>query len=506
MTDILLGLTLICAAGTAIMLVTLLRRQVAVDLRPLEGRIDAFDQGLEKVERSLRDELARNREEAQAASRQHREEVSGAVKDLREGVTQQLIGLSGIQHQRLEDFSSKLTALTAAIDTRMTQFAEGDQQRSELMRIMTEERLRQVQHENSTKLELIRTSTDQRLGQFQTVITASLETVRSVVDQRLIGIQEDNAKKLDQMRATVDEKLQGTLEKRLGESFKLVSDRLDLVHRGLGEMQSLANGVGDLKRVLTNVSTRGTWGELRLESILEQILSPDQYERNVSTGEKSTERVEFAIKFPGRGEAEGPLWVPIDSKFPKEDYERLVAAEEAADAEAVDEARKMLERSILISGRTICSKYVNPPNTTDFGIMFLPTEGLYAEVAKRPGLIEKLQQECRIMVAGPTNLAAFLNSLQMGFRTLAIQKRSSEVWEILGKVKKEFATYGKIIYEVKEKLDSASKAIEEKVGLRTRVINKALRKIEESPMIDQAPLLPLLVDGDSEDEGTLEDN
>jgi DNA recombination protein RmuC len=284
------------------------------------------------------------------------------------------------------------------------------------------------------------------------------------------------------MRATVDEKLQGTLEKRLGESFNQVSERLEQVHKGLGEMQALATGVGDLKRVLTNVKTRGVWGEIQLEALLEQILTPDQFERNVRTQENSAEAVEFAVKLPGRGEQDGRevVWLPIDAKFPIEDYQRLMDAQEISDLTTAEQAGKMLEATIKNCAKTICEKYLNPPVTTDFGIMFLPTEGLYAEVIKRTWLVETLQRECRVIVAGPTTLAALLNSLQMGFRTLAIQKRSSEVWKLLGAVKTEFGKFGTTLDGVKKKLDQASNTMDD-AAKRSRAIERKLRNVEDLP-------------------------
>jgi DNA recombination protein RmuC len=291
------------------------------------------------------------------------------------------------------------------------------------------------------------------------------------------------------MRRTVDEKLQGTLEKRLGESFKQVSERLEQVHKGLGEMQSLAAGVGDLKRVMTNVKTRGTWGEFQLGAILEQILAPEQYDANVATKTGSGERVEFAVRLPGPNEDSSTVvYLPIDAKFPAEDYPRLLDAQEAADPDALGAAAKGLETAIRGSARDICEKYISPPATTDFAVMFLPTEGLYAEVIRRTGLVEWCQRDCRVVIAGPTTLAALLNSLQMGFRTLAIQKRSSEVWELLGAVKTEFGKFGDVLGKVKKKLDEASKTVEQ-AETRTRVMNRALRSVEALPAAPTALLL-----------------
>jgi DNA recombination protein RmuC len=327
-------------------------------------------------------------------------------------------------------------------------------------------------------------------------LTTSLESVRGIVDQRLKQLQEDNSKQIEKMRATVDEKLQGTLERRLGESFKLVSERLEKVHQGLGAMQQLASDVGGLQRVLTNVKTRGGWGEVQLGTLLEQLLTPEQFDRNVQTRDESGERVDYAIKLPGEGNG-AAVWLPIDAKFPMEDYQRLITAQESGDSGLTDMAMKDLETQLKKSAKDICTKYINPPKTTDFALMFLPTEGLYAEAIRRVGLVEQVQRDCRVVFAGPTTLAALLNSLQMGFRTLAIQKRSSEVWNLLAGVKSEFAKFGDALSKVKDKLDQAAGDME-KVAVRSRAITKKLRDVEELPSNPQ-PLLPELLQSDEED-------
>ncbi len=329
-------------------------------------------------------------------------------------------------------------------------------------------------------------------------LTKSLESVRSIVDLRLTQLQEDNSKQIDKMRATVDEKLQGTLEKRLGESFKLVSDRLEQVHQGLGAMQQLASDVGGLQKVLTNVRARGGWGEVQLGALLEQVLTPEQYARNVKTREESNENVEFAIKLPGE-ENGTPVWLPIDAKFPTEDYHRLLGAQEKGDLVAIDEAMKSLETQLRKCAKDICQKYINPPKTTDFALMFLPTEGLYAEAIRRVGLAEQVQRDCRVVFAGPTTLVALLNSLQMGFRTLAIQKRSSEVWNLLAGVKTEFGKFGETLSAVKEKIDQASRKMED-VDVRSRAITRKLRDVEELPSNPQ-PLLKNLLSGQDREDG-----
>lgn len=327
-------------------------------------------------------------------------------------------------------------------------------------------------------------------------LTASLENVRGIVDLRLKQLQEDNTGQLEKMRATVDEKLQGTLEKRLGESFKLVSERLEQVHQGLGAMRQLASDVGGLQKVLANVKTRGGWGEVQLGNLLEQVLTADQFARNVQTRDETGERVDFAIKLPG-DENGAPVWLPIDSKFPTEDYQRLLAAQDQGDAELIESAMKGLETQLRKNAKDICGKYINPPRTTDFALMFLPTEGLYAEAIRRVGLVEQVQRDCRVIFAGPTTLAALLNSLQMGFRTLAIQKRSSEVWNLLAGVKTEFGKFGEALSSVKDKLEQAARKMED-VDVRSRAITKKLRDVEDLPDNPQ-PLLPELL-SEREDE------
>jgi DNA recombination protein RmuC len=383
--------------------VLLARRPDSALTERMAARLDALESHTEKLERALRDELARTREEHGTGAKHLREEVGGALAGLRDSHVTTLSEFSRTQGERFQGFSGDLARVVATIE-----------------------------------------------------------------------------KKLEEMRKTVDEQLQGTLERRLGEQFKLVSDRLDQVHKGLGEMQTLATGVGDLKRVLTNVKTRGGWGEAQLAKLLEDSLTRDQYDVNVATRPGSNERVEFAIRLPGRGNGEGHVWLPIDAKFPKEDYERLLDAADRADPDAMEVAARALESRIKDEAWDLCEKYLEPPHTTDFAILFLPSEGLYAEVLRRPGLVDHLQRECRALVAGPTTLWAILNSLQMGFRTLAIEQRTSEVWEVLGAVKSEFGRFGDVLSKVKKKLDSASNEIDSATR-RTRVISRKLREVEELP-------------------------
>src|SRR4051794_38198519 len=327
-------------------------------------------------------------------------------------------------------------------------------------------------------------------------LARSLEGVRSIVDVRLRQLQDDNAKQIDKMRATVDEKLQGTLEKRLGESFKLVSERLEQVHQGLGAMRQLASDVGGLQRVLTNVKTRGGWSEWQLGILLDEMLTPEQFVKNMKMRDETDERVEFAIRLPG-DEDGAPVWLPIDAKFPMEHYDRLAAAQERGEPAAIETAIKTLETQLKRCAKDICEKYINPPKTTDFALMFLPSEGLYAEAIRRMGLVQNVQRDCRVTFVGPTTLAALLNSLQMGFRTLAIQKRSSEVWNLLASVKTEFGKFGDALSAVKEKIDQASRKMED-VDVRSRVITKKLRNVEELPSNPQ-PMLRNLLPGEDDD-------
>ena len=318
----------------------------------------------------------------------------------------------------------------------------------------------------------------------------AMQRLSLAVEQRLTAIQQDNEKKLEQMRATVDEKLHATLEQRLGESFKQVAERLEQVHKGLGEMQNLARDVGSLNRVLTNVKTRGIFGEVQLAGLLEQVFTPEQYAANVATIPGSNERVEFAIRLPGQRDDGEPLWLPIDAKFPREDYERLLEAQDRADAAGVEASGKAIEMRLRAEARTIRDKYIAPPHTTDFAILFVPTEGLYAEALRRPGLVEAMQREHKVMLTGPTTLLATLTSLQMGFRTLVLQKRSAEVWEVLGAVKTEFSRFGDVLAKTKKKLDEASNTIGQ-AEIRTRAMTRTLKNVEALPDEATATLLQL---------------
>jgi len=450
-------------------LVVLLRQvrgaQVMAQIEELQRRNDSLS---ERLERELREAIAQNARDA-------RTETSARIAELQTGLMTQLTGVANLQTTQLAGFSQQLARLT-----------EGAESASRANR---EEATLQLQHFTQT--------INQQLADLTRAITLNLTEVRTTLQSQLSTLQQGNEAKLDQMRATVEEKLQSTLEARLGESFKQVSDRLEQVHRGLGEMQGLAQGVGDLKRVLTNVKSRGSFGEVQLAALLEQVLTVEQYAANVATRPGSSDRVEFAVKMPGRGNAAdgAVLWLPIDAKFPTEDYERLLAAQEVADAAAISTAGQALEVRIRAEARKIRDKYVEPPHTTDFAILFLPTEGLFAEVLRRPGLSEALNRELRVVVAGPTTLFALLNSLQMGFRTLAIEQRSVEVRELLGAVKTEFERFGDWIGKVRTQVATVSKTLED-ADTRTKQMQRKLRGVEALPAERTAQLLPPVVGDD----------
>ena len=396
------------------------------------------------AEQAMRSELRDGREEAAKRSHELREEVSGSLDKTAQTLTTTVGQLGNVQKQQLESVTAQVQALV-----------ETNQQR--------------------------------------------LEGLRATISEQLGEMREANEKKLEEMRRTVDEKLQGTLEKRLGESFKLVREQLDAVHKGLGEMQSLATGVGDLKNVLTNVKVRGTWAEYQLGAILEQVLTPEQFDRNVATHENSSERVEFAIRLPGRSDDPNDcVWLPIDSKFPQEDYIRLTEASKSADAEAVAQSTRELMRSVTQSAKTIAEKYLNPPHTTDFAVLYLPTEGLYAEVLRQPGMVSQLQQDYRVVVSGPTTIAALLNSLRLGFRSLAIEQQASEVWQVLAAVKTEFGKFGEVLDKVKKQLATASNTIDQ-TQTRTRAMARKLHKVEQLPSGESDELLEFLPEDDFDD-------
>ena len=392
--------------------------------------------GFDTAAKTVRDELKAGREEAQQVAARQREELGASLKAGNDTLVRSLESLGALQQIQLTGMTTQIKELTESSQGGMRQ-------------------------------------------------------VRDLLDTRVKELQEGNERKLDEMRKTVDEKLHDTLEKRLGDSFKLVSDRLEAVHKGLGEMQTLATGVGDLKRVLTNVKIRGTWAEVQLGAILEQVLAPGQFAKNVRPVAESAETVEYAVRLPGpQDDPAGGVWLPIDSKFPQEDYLRLQDAAERADADATRRAIEALARTVKAAAKMIHDKYLKPPDTTDFGIMFLATEGLYAEVLRQPELVEELQQRYRVVVAGPTTLVAILTSLRMGFQTLAIEQRAAQVWRILGAVRTEFDKFGGVLEKVKHQLNSASRTIEQ-TGVRSRAMERTLRSVEQMPDDEAARILNL---------------
>ena len=418
-----------------------------------------------------------------------REELGDAMERFGHSVRDQLTQIATVQTGQIDGFAQSLAALTKANEAKL----EGVRATVDDKLRLSQEDARQGREEAANTLRRFGEGIAQQLGTMSQANEARLKELRDTVEGRLEKIQQDNAQKLEQMRQTVDEKLHATLEQRLGESFKLVSERLEQVHKGLGEMQSLAVGVGDLKRVLTNVKTRGTWGEVQLGSLLEQVLTPDQYEQNVATIPGSRERVEFAIRLPGRDDEGSTIWLPVDAKFPLEDYQRLQDAQERADHDEIESAAKALEARLREEARTIREKYVEPPHTTDFGLLYLPTEGLYAEVLRRPGLVEALQRDHRVSIAGPTTLLAMLNSLQMGFRTLAIEKRSSEVWALLGAVKVEFGKFGTVLAKTRQQLQTVTNSIVD-AETRTRQMERKLKDVEALPERQAKRLIGTLPD------------
>ncbi|MDR3601085.1 MAG: DNA recombination protein RmuC [Desulfosporosinus sp.] len=430
--QLLIGL-IILVVMAIILLIILLTRSSHTPFAQFESKFTSLERALERNERLVNGEIALNREETSTNARQVRAELNQSVHSFNESVLTRMAEIATLQRNQLDIFAAQLGSLTKTNDQK-------------------------------------------------------LEQLRKTVEERLLLLQQDNSQKLDQMRATVDEKLKATLEHRLGESFKLVSERLEAVHKGLGEMQTLASGVGDLKKVLTNVKTRGIWGEIQLGSLLEQILTPEQYATNVVTRAGSNDRVEFAIKLPARDGQNSILWLPIDAKFPLEDYERLIEAQDQANLPRIEELGKALENRIKLEGKTIHDKYIDPPNTTDFGILFLPVEGLYAEVLRRPGLCELLQREYKVVISGPTTLAALLNSLQMGFKTLAIEKRSSEVWHLLSAVKTEFGKFVEVLEKTQKKLQEASNTIETATR-KSRTIARKLKNVQTLPAHEAESLL-----------------
>ncbi|XBQ16482.1 MAG: DNA recombination protein RmuC [Oceanicaulis sp.] len=448
---ILIGANVLIAA----MLIAVLVRRSPEPKFPMGEFQETVTRAVEPIQRGAREDSGALRKELQDSAGAQRESLERKMDNLTDGNARQFKDLREIQSQQLEAFGKLMAERLDAMA----------RQQDELKKTLADQGV----------------ALSERLDKKQASIQQQL-------DQKLRELREENGQKLEQMRQTVDEKLQSTLEKRLGESFKQVSERLETVHKGLGEMQALAGSVGDLKRTLTNVKTRGTWAEVQLGAIIEDMLTPDQFEQNAQIKKGSQERVEFAIRLPGRDEDGTPVLLAVDSKFPTEDYERLMQASERGDPVEVEAAASALEKRIVAFAKDISSKYISPPATPDFAIMYLPTEGLYAEIVRRPGVASRIQNEHRVAITGPSNFAAFLTTLQMGFRTLAIEKRSSEVWQVLGAVKTEFDRFGSVIGKVKKKLQEAGNHLDQ-VDTRTRVMNRKLKTVEALPDQDTVALL-----------------
>ncbi|WP_300649190.1 DNA recombination protein RmuC [Hydrogenophaga sp.] len=445
---LLIALLVLAAIGVLLQVALWLRKPV-VDADELAHRQTLLNQlqqttaRVERVESELRREMA-------DGSRTARQELQQTLATFQEALTSQGAEATRTQNAQIDAFAQQLVQLRGTLGDTLTR------------------QLQDLSEANSRRL----------------------AEVRATLEAQLMQLQQGNAAKLDEMRATVDEKLQSTLQARLGESFKQVADRLEQVHKGLGEMQTLAQGVGDLKHLLTNVKTRGMFGEAQLAALLEQVFAPDQYATQVMTKPGSRFTVDFAIKMPGRSDDGAPCWLPIDAKFPNEDYERLLDAQQRADADGAEMAARGLEQRIKLEAKSMADKYLEPPHTTDFAILFLPTEGLYAEVLRRPGLMEVLQREYRVTLAGPTTLMAMLNSLQMGFRTLALEKRSSEVWQVLGAVKTEFGKFGDVLARVKSQTQTVLNTLDS-AETRSRAMGRALKAVEALPQEQASALLPL---------------
>jgi DNA recombination protein RmuC len=497
LTEFLLIVTAAVAVATCLLTgaVFLKVRRGFGDIAGLTTALAGFQQTLQGLAPALREESRLGREELREILGGHQQTLENRLTGFGQLQTEQLNGLR-------KEATDGRTALEEALKRHTDAFSETQTKRLGETNIAMKELAERLEKGQGEARKVQKEGQEAVAEQIKALTESNekrQEAIRETLNTNLEQLRKDNEAKLEQMRATVDEKLQGTLETRLGESFKLVSERLELVHKGLGEMQTLATGVGDLKRVLTNVKSRGGWGEVQLAMLLEDLLTPDQYAKNVRIRPDSGEMVEFAVRLPGKAEGT-PVYLPIDAKFPHEDYDRLLTAQESGVPEEVEKAAMALERAVRAQAKTISEKYVHPPHSTDFAIMYLPTEGLFAEVIRRPGLCSEVQATHRVMLTGPTTLAALLTSLQMGFRTLAIEKRSSEVWQVLGAAKAEFRKYGEVWNKLGKQLDTAKKTVEE-AGRRTRAVERKLRDVEtiELPGVDDLLQLAAPDEEDAED-------
>lgn len=502
---ILLGVMIILLVVIIFFAYNIYKNRGIVNSGNLKNELDNLSKEVGRIEASVRNEISTNRSETNEVSRNTREELGNSLKAFGELISGSIKNSNEIQRSQLETFSNnlniltksfeeKLNGLTTSIEGKLNLFNESNNNNAKASRAEIKEALELFKRDFSKSVENFNTVQKDNFfallnkqSEQNSNTSTKLDQMRQTLETKISEMQLGNEKKLDEMRKTVDEKLDETLEKRLGESFKLVSDRLEAVHKGLGEMQSLAKDVGNLNKTMNNVKSRGVLGEYQLQNLLEDLLTNDQYERNVKTKVGSGAVVEFAIKMPNGNNLEKILWLPIDSKFPKEDYEGLVDAYEIGDIELIEECRKGFVRSVKKNAQDIRERYIDPPNTTEYGVMFLPFESLYSEVLRTPGLFEQLQKDYKVTIAGPTTLSAFLNSLQMGFRTLAIEKRSSEVWDLLGAVKTEFGKFGDVLAKTKKKLEEATNVIDS-AGIRSRAIERKLKDVQVLPQ-DKSSLL-----------------
>ena len=476
-----------------------------VNIDELKTEMTKTNLDISKIDPLIRTEFSSNRDEIQKNSKEARQELSASLKDFSEQLTKTIKDLAESQKSSLKGNEEKTDKLIQS-------FSENSKSLNELLTTTSKENrtelaggLKSFEEKFTNNVKEFNELQRQKFNdlalkqeQIKTDTETKLEKIRETVEGKLKSLQEDNSKKLEEMRNTVDEKLQTTLEKRFNDSFTLISERLELVHKGLGEMQTLASSVGDIKKVMTNVKSRGVLGEYQLANILEDLLTNEQYEKNVKTKSNSGAIVEFAIKMPNNNNLEKTLWLPIDSKFPKEDYEALVDAYDEGNLEKIEELKKSFKNAIIKNAKDIKEKYIDPPNTTEYGIMFLPFESLYAEVLRTHGLFESIQKDYKVTVTGPTTLSALLSSLQMGFRTLAIEKRSSEVWDLLGVVKTEFGKFGTVLEKTRKKLIEATNTIDQ-AGVRSRSIERQLRKVQELPSSDAQKQIEAEIDENSID-------
>ena len=460
----------------------------------------------DELTKVFKEELTETRRENRELNKENREEINRLFKDLQDSLLKRISENISIQKEQLDSFSRSLTELSDKLLKNYNDFKESNKADSKENREELNKGLKSFEEKFGANTKDLNEQLRQRFdelskqqNEFNKQSKDSIKDIKETIEKHLTAIKEDNNKQLDEMRKTVDEKLQTTLEKRLGESFKQVSERLELVHKGLGEMQKLATGVGDLQKVLSNVKTRGILGEYQLGNILEQLLSPEQYAENVATKKGSQANVEYAIKLPGKID-ENVVWLPIDSKFPIENYQLLMDSYDEGDKIKIDAAQKILLKSIELFAKTISDKYIDPPHTTDFAIMFLPVESLYAEVLRHPGTFEKLQRDYHITVTGPTTLSALLNSLQMGFRTLAVQKRSSEVWKVLSGVKTEFSKFSEHLSKVHKQISTASGTLDTLISTRANAMERRLRSVETLDGIESADQIELPLTGEFVDE------